>query len=306
LKRASALLCVALFWRAAGAESAADAAHPLLALARELETQRAATRPVDTAAPATSDLRSAEHALEQARPPPGEKCARTLGAPVFADLYADLALARENRGDFDGAAQAYTGALDCTPRSTRMLGNLAWSLFKARDLVGARSMVERALAVDPRSVELARLAGDLDFIEEHWADAVTRLRYAAASEPDRVRAGYWQLMYWLAQLRAGVSLPELVDRRHTDDWPRELLLYMQDQYTEAELAHAVREGEEEYANSGRDERLCKALYYVGEAHWARGQPEVARDYFAAAVNLKMIRLDEHSLALAEIAKLQGR
>jgi lipoprotein NlpI len=83
-------------------------------------------------------------------------------------------------------------------------------------------------------------------------------------------------------------------------------LYLQGQYSESELVTEVQAGENEYANVSRDERLCEALFYVGEARWARGQPELALRYFAATVNIRMNRRDEHGLALAEIAKLQSR
>jgi lipoprotein NlpI len=46
------------------------------------------------------------------------------------------------------------------------------------------------------------------------------------------------------------------------------------------------------------------LFYVGEAYWARGQLDVARDYFTALVNIRVIYFLEHGLALAEIAKLR--
>lgn len=301
MKRAFALLCCCLLWPAVDAADESSTGHPLLDLARELEQSRAADPRPDHAVP---ELRSAEHALEQARPPADADCARSLGASVFADLHSEVAQARDARGDFAGAAQAYRRALACTPRSTRVLNNLADALFDARDLAGARAYVQQALAINPRAVYLTRLAAKIDFVEERWADAVARLRYAAASEPDRVRAAYSQLMYWLAQMRAGVARPEFVARRHADGWPKPLLLYLQDQYTEAELVTEVRAGDNEYASVSRDERLCEALFYVGEAYWARGQPDVARDYFAAAVNIKMIRFQEHGLALAEIAKLR--
>jgi lipoprotein NlpI len=108
-------------------------------------------------------------------------------------------------------------------------------------------------------------------------------------------------MYWLAQMRAGVAKPEFVARRLPEDWPKPLLLYLQDQYTEQELVVAIREGEDQ--DVGIDERLCEALYYVGEAHLARGQRDLARNYFAAMVNIRVIHYIEHGLALAEIAKL---
>jgi lipoprotein NlpI len=300
LRRALALLCCCLAWSPAHFAAAETHPHPLLDLARELEASRQPQLQADYTAP---ELRSAEHALRQAHPPADADCARSLGAPVFADLYSELAQAQESRGDFAAAAAAYRRALACTPRSVRVLHNLAQSLFDARDLAGAREYVRRAQAIDPRAVYLAHLAANLDFVEERWADAVTRFRYAAASEPDRTIAAYLQIMYWLAQRRAGVTSPEFVARRQTDAWPRPLMLYLQDQYTESELVAQVRAGDDEYATSGRDERLCEALYYVGEALWAKGQRDLARDYFAAAVNLKLIRFHEHGLAMAEIAKL---
>jgi len=57
-------------------------------------------------------------------------------------------------------------------------------------------------------------------------------------------------------------------------------------------------------NTSTDERLCEALFYVGEEYWARGQPEVARDYFAALVNIRVLFFVEHGIALAEIARLR--
>jgi len=114
-------------------------------------------------------------------------------------------------------------------------------------------------------------------------------------------------MYWLSQMRAGVAKPEMVGRTPGEGWPQPLLLYMQGQYTEAELTAPVRQGDDEDnapPNTSTDERLCEALFYVGEAYWARGQSDVARDYFAALVNIKVIYFLEHGLALAEIAKLR--
>ena len=81
---------------------------------------------------------------------------------------------------------------------------------------------------------------------------------------------------------------------------------MRGEYTEAELVTPIKEGDDDdnsQPNTSTDERLCEALFYVGEAYWARGQPEVARDYFAALVNIKVLYFLEHGLALAEIAKM---
>ncbi len=180
-------------------------------------------------------------------------------------------------------------------------------LFDARDYAGAREAINAALAIEPRAVNANRLAGNIDFVAERWADATAHFRYVAASDPDRVQAGYGQLMFWLAQMRAGVPRPEYVERTPGEGWPQPLVLYMRGQYTEAELAVPIREGDDDdntQPNTSTDERLCEALFYVGEAYWARGQLDVARDYFAALVNIKVIYFLEHGLALAEIAKLR--
>jgi tetratricopeptide (TPR) repeat protein len=275
--------------------------HPLLDLARALEATR---KPQPNRRYYAPELRASEHALEQAQPPADADCARSIGASVYADLYLDLAGALEARGEFPGAVQAYRRALACTPRSSRVLASLAAAQFSARDIAGARAAVHEGLALSPRGVYLNRVAGSIDFIEQRWANAVSRFRYVAASEKDRERAAFAQLMYWLAQMRAGVPKPEFVARRHTEDWPKPLMLYMQGQYTEIELITAIREVDSDYGEVRTDQRLCQALYYVGEAHWARGNPGVALDYFTAAVNVRVVHFDEHGMALAEIAVLR--
>jgi lipoprotein NlpI len=280
-------------------------AHPLLDLARELQATR---KPDMRTTPGAPGLRQAEHELEQAHVPPGDECAQSLGALRFAGLHMDVGAARVGMGDFAGAAQAYRQARACRPRDSHILAALAGVLFDMRDYAGAREAIDASLAVAPRAIDANRLAGNIDFVAERWADAVSRFRYVAASDPDREQAPYGQLMLWLSQMRAGVAKPQYVERMPGEGWPQPLMLYMRGEYTEAELVVPIKEGDEDsnsQPNTSTDERLCEALFYVGEAYWARGKPEVARDYFAALVNIKVIYFLEHGLALAEIAKLRG-
>lgn len=286
--------------------------YPLLELARQREAQRLreARENEKYAAPTGFeylDLKQALHAREQARVPPDAECAGSVGAARHADLHIDVATARAIGGDYPGAAADYRRALACRPRDADILDALGGVLFDARDLRGARAANDESLALDPRSVSSNRLAGNLDYVEERWADAIARFRYVAASDADRVRAGYGQLMFWLAQLRGGIANPEFVARMPGEGWPQPLLLYMRGEYTEAELIARINEGdspENTQPNTSTDERLCEALFYVGEEYWARGQPEVARQYFAALVNIRVLYFLEHGLAMAEIAKLQ--
>jgi lipoprotein NlpI len=308
LKQLLAFVLTGLLAAVASQAAAADesARHPLLDLARELQATR---KPDMRATPGAPGLREAEHALEQAQAPPDSECARSLGALRFAELHMMVGGARVGLGDFAGAAQAYRRAQFCRPRDAQILAALAGVLFDARDYAGARETINASLAIAPRAIDANRLAGNIDFVGERWADAVSRFRYVAASDPDRVQAAYGQLMYWLSQMRAGVAKPEYIERTPGDGWPQPLILYMRGEYTEAELTTPIREGDENsnsQPNTSTDERLCEALFYVAEAYWARGNPDVARDYFAALVNIKVIYFLEHGLALAEIAKLRER
>jgi lipoprotein NlpI len=304
VRRNGALLAACLLL--SGVCAAAPSEFPLLDLAAELTKERPADTRADTH---TSNLRQARHALEQANPPGDAECSRSLGAATFADLHDDVARSLKAVGDYAGAAAAFRRALACRPRSARVSAALAEVLFDARDFSGARVAIHEALDVNPRAIYANRVAGNLDFVEERWADAVARFRYVAASDPDRNQAGYGQLMLWLAQWRAGVGKPEFVTRRAGEEWPQPLLLYMRGEYTEAELLEPIRDGNfqaESYGSARSDERLCEALYYVGQAHWARGHPDVARRYFATLVNLRVIYYLEHGLAMAEIAKMGVR
>jgi tetratricopeptide (TPR) repeat protein len=299
-------LACAFAWLLICADGIAADDFPVLALAREMSTNDALAPSFDT-----RELRHAEHTLEQARPPADEDCAHSLGASTYAQLHLNVATALQARGESNGAAASYRRALACRPRSVSILRQLAELLLDSRDYDGARAAVDQALAIEPRAVELHRLAGYLDFLAERWTDAMARFRYVASGEPDRDLAGYGQLMYWLSQARAGVPQPQFVARKAGDRWPQPLLLYMKGAYTEAELAYSIRQGDEDFDEemgfyASTDERLAAALFYVGQSYWVRGKPEVARDYFAALVTLRLPASTEHGLALSEIAKLNRR
>jgi lipoprotein NlpI len=298
------LLATLLLCAGTAAADTEKSSHPLLEMAR----QRVMKGGEQRTAPGVSTVRETEHQLSQAQVPADDACAGSLGAPMYAALHAEVAAARGGDGDFTGAAAAYRSAHACRPRDPQILSALAEVLFDARDYAGARAAIDASLAIDARIISANRIAGNIDFVAERWADAIARFRYVASGDADRTMAGYGQLMFWLAQARAGVAKPEFVTRTPGTGWPQPLLLYMRGEYTEEELLVPIEDGDQpnnEQPNTSADERLCEALFYIGEAHWARGQPDVARDYFAALVNLKVLYFLEHGLALAEIAKLRA-
>lgn len=277
---------------------------PLLQLARQRQVEDRDSS--DSSGYYSAQIARLQHELARARPPSDAECAGSMAAGKYAELHLEHADALYARGDLQAAVAAYRSALACRPRSARILGQLAQVWFAARDFEAARGAVKQALDIAPRDVRLHRLAGNLDFVAERWADAAARFRYVATSDNEPEGAAAGQLMFWLAQRRAGVSHPEFITRRMGEYWPQPLVLFSKGERTEAELAQSITIDDDEYMPDAEDRRLSAALFYAGQAHWAGGAPDVARQYFAAVVNIRATDLDEYRLALAEIAKLNAR
>ena len=296
---------LALLWSAAlPAAAPADAAHPLLQLAREREQERDA---ITHDAYYATQLNRVEHEREQARPPADELCSGSMGAGRFAELHMNVGAAREGLGDIDGALAAYRSAMACRPRSLRGHLQLAKVLFGTRDADATRAVLEQALAIEPRNLEVNRRVASLEFVSGRWAEAMARFRYVAASDPVPESAAFAQLMFWMTQRRAGVREPEWVSRRLEDHWPRPLVLYARGEYDEAGLVGHIRTHEDEsWGHDVVDSQLASALFLVGEALLARGEPGLARQYLAAVVNIRLIHTDEYQLAMWEIARLNQR
>ena len=240
---------------------------------------------------------------EMSRHPPPEdsECAQTLGATRFARQYDDLGSAQSNAGDYAAAIAAFEKALACTPRDASIHAELASEFLHMGHLTDARGAAERGVAIDGDNSSLDSVLMQLDFIDEHWADTVARLRAMIAVQPDDERATYFQCFLWLAQRRAGVREPELVKRTEYEEWPAAVLEALRGTETEAEVLKEIRQQSNEIR---RREMLAEALFYVGQLRLANGEPDTARRYFAAAVNLKVLYFIEHHLARAEIKKMK--
>jgi tetratricopeptide (TPR) repeat protein len=275
--------------------------HPLLEFAQERERERAAAESPGLDRFFANQLGRVRHELALARPPADAQCAGSMGASRFAALHVQVGDAFQEHADQQSALAAYRSALACRPRDIGILRQIAEALFVMRDLPAAREVIEQGLAIDPRHIALNRLAGNCDYVAGRWADAMSRYRYVASGDLDPESATFAQLMFWLSQQRAGTPNPSWVPRRLGDLWPRPLVLFVKGEYTETELMRTLRNSEEDpWVIEGQ---LLSSLFFAGESWWARGEPEVARRYFAAAVNLRRVHTDEYRLALAEIARL---
>jgi len=247
-----------------------------------------------------SEIERAAHELAS-HPPPARDCARTLGASRFTQLLERLAIARSMLGDHAGAIDAYEQALGCAPRAAVLHARLAEELLDAGRLDEALATLNRGLAIQHDNYELGTVMGQVEFLKEHWAGAIGWLRWSAQTA-GKDQALYWQCLLWLAQLRSGIAHPHPLEPSPPEDWPGPILELLHGAVSEQQLLAAVQ-GEPDALR--RREILCEALFYVGEQRLARGEVEQARRYFAATANLKVVYFIEHSMALAELAKMRA-
>jgi len=295
LRRALALL--ALVPLAAAAESQNPSSTPLLDYARE---QPLPTQPF--AESLDKRLAAAERELMHQTPPGRAECAHTLGASRFARLYQTLASARENTRDYAGAVDAYENAIACQPRMAYWHVQMAADLLQLGRLAEARAAAERGRAIDAEATNLDEILAQIDFIEEHWADAVARLRMLAVTDTT-ANTQYWLCMLWLSQRRAGVVKPDVPAARDTDsDWPKPILDALYGDIDERAVVDEIRDEDDA---TRRREKLVEALYYIGQSRLAAGEKDVARRYFAAAVSLKVLYFIEHQMAFAELEKMRA-
>lgn len=235
-------------------------------------------------------------------PPPATDCAQTLGAKRFATLYDDLAQAYSNMGEHTKAVDAYSRAIDCNPRADFLHAELAASLLDLGRYADARTETQRQLHLGRANFTLYTLLTQLDFIDEHWPDAVSNAKIAATMAPNDEQATYWQCFLWLAQLHSGAAEPTLVKRRISESWPAPILQSLQGKITEQELVEAV---EDEHDQQRQRDILSEALFYTGQQRLATHHVDEAVKYFTATVNLKVLYFIEHQLATAELRKLSG-
>jgi lipoprotein NlpI len=276
--------------------AATQSATPLIDYAADLNSQ---PKPFDTEL--QQRLTRAAYEIDK-HPPPDADCAHTLGARRFATMFDDLGAAHSALGDYSNAVDAYQKALACNPRAAHLHAALASELLHLGRYADARAAAQRGLAIAHDDHRLVSMLAQLDFIEEHWTNAITNLRAAVTEAEDDEQATYWQCFLWLAQRRAGVRDPQLVARAPADNWPKPILESLQDKITEQELLDAVKSEDNSHR---RREILSEALFYTGEQRLAAGHADDAKRYFTATTNLNVLYFIEHHVALAELAKLRA-
>ena len=296
--------------------SSAGIDSPLIAYAQELSASESPNHKAEYLA--TTSLRAANFEMARHPPPPDAECAGTLGAQRFAEAYSRLATIQHELGNFEAVIAASKSALACAPRAAIHEASIASAYLNLGQIAEARAAIERGNIMDPDDAEVRNTRARVDFIQEHWADAITRFRLEAVTRDKYSDYDYYAIYsrcyLWLAQRRAGMRNPELPPKlapkksgagdanAETDPghWPVPILETLRGERSEADLVQTIRDNTTGEARQW----LTEALYYIGELKLANGDPESARRHFASVINLRVLNFVEYGMARAELARMR--
>merc|ERR1712188_94051 len=87
-------------------------------------------------------------------------------------------------GDFAKAISEYEDAIKRDPSSAAYRNNLAATLIKVGDVMGAKTQVEKALEIDKTYVKAWAKKGDVEFLMKEYHKAMDSYKAGLALEPD--------------------------------------------------------------------------------------------------------------------------
>lgn len=247
------------------------------------------------------NLRALTNGLAQ-HPPPESGCANALGARRYASSYGAMAHLQEGLGNYRGADDLLRKAVQCAPRDAELLGSYAENLMLLRRFPEARATLQRALDIDRDDFTLRSILLRLEFHEQNWPAVIELARGLQTDDENDTHWLYWQLMGYSAALRAGLPPPELPARKMGDGWPKPLWQSIAGRFHEPVLLAAFADAKGE---RDRRQKICEAMFYLGEQTLAKGDTATARRLFAQATRMKILDYVEHDLALGELARLRA-
>jgi len=208
-------------------------------------------------------------------------------------------------GDRVQALRDFDAALGVAPGRPEILLDRASVRANAGDYADALADVEQAILVAPTEAAPFRLRGRVRFEQGDYPAAIADFTTAdAAAALKGRRDPYIVLWLHMARLRSGAAdtadLRKRLDGVDLDAWPGPIARhYLGEASIEAVVsaAEAVPEG------VLRNERLCEAYFYLGEAELAAGQLVAGEALLRKAAATEATWFVEWSTARAELARL---
>ena len=235
-----------------------------------------------------------------------------LQQPLFAPIpddatsYHDHGLAKNARGDFDGAIADYNQALALNPSYAEAYWDRGQARFSKDDFNGAIADLDRALALNPN---LAGAYGSRGAAKEAKGDLTGALAdYDKSIALANDEAAYPRFFRFLTLRRlhrdAGqADLTGVVAKWQDGWWAKTVGHYLSGALPEQDfLAQAAKSN----WSVGANEQQCEADYYVGMTRLIAGDTAAARNFFEKCLATNVTTFFEFTFARAQLARLTGQ
>lgn len=190
--------------------------------------------------------------------------------PDMADAYHSLGIYFAERGEYNGAFEAFDSVIELDPN---------------HDFV----YLNRGLA--------AYYNGQFDLAMGDFADHY----FQNPEDPFRVMWYYFAAKE-IDSGRAEEQIREQWQEADGDAWGQKILAYLVNEVSEDDLIREAFSGSDDQTQLNY--RLCEAYFYMGKVAAAKGQSYNALNYFKLALSTNVYPYLEHRYARSEIARLR--
>lgn len=239
---------------------------------------------------------------------------RLIGQQPTAEYYYDRALARQRKGDLDGALEDAAAALKESPGLTKVRTLRASLLLAKENKDAALKELDEAIRLKPGDYAGFLARGLTHYQLGNWMEAEKDLKWAAiinnAILENLEEKGYTTSLHWLVKIRLGNSgeLPsdliyyrKLLKERGKDPARNHWLslpLYVAGSISEGDLLKMV-----EGAAFRKAQSLCEGHFFIGERRLLEGDKAGAKASFQKGVATEARGLLEYDLAVRRLREL---
>lgn len=227
--------------------------------------------------------------------------------PKFAVGYINRGIARydskrpkEAEADF-GQAARYATDLATRNASIRLRGSSRLAAGNAQGALDDLTAAVRANPSDPAVVEERAIA---EFCAKQYSASADDFARTMVVDSKLVRVVPW---YWLALQRSGreqearsLIMRTLDQETPPTGWIGALCKLCDGTMTDDELLQAANEG----TATERKQKLCEAMFFLGQAAILTKEPEKARDYFEKALQAETVTLSAYRAAQYELKRFE--
>ena len=228
--------------------------------------------------------------------------------------YRSRGMAYRATDEIDRAIKDFDRAIELKPDFASAINSRGFAHQLKGDYERAAQDFDRSIELAPGNAAAYRNRANARFILGRFADAATDLERSVKFHEDSVATrpgkhynetgGYAVVWLHLARMRAGqndsAEFAANAARVDSVSWPRPVIAFFNGKLTADQLvANTASETDARLRNDQR----CGAEFFAGQAAMWKQQPDEARKRFETVVSTCSKRFTEHTVAVAELARL---